>query len=166
MSELVSHVVCASGCLLVALIFSTTLSMFFIGDLLGDLSVKSRLGLVMKSFGDDDVTIRIGLELDESEARFIISTVLEFESADISIWNRGCCFCFACCLFFASVNFVVSSLRVLTIAASLDFCSNVDVLFFDGRSVLFEGDSALRLRSVRRFWVLGFCFLPDGPTCC
>ena len=106
MSESVSFVVCASCCLLDALTFSTTLSIFFFGDLLGDLSVKSRVEIVMKSFGDDDVMIRIGLELDEPEARFIISIVLEFESADRSIWTRGCCFCFACCLFLSSVNFV------------------------------------------------------------
>ena len=77
----VFFVICSSRVWFFALILFTTLSMFLFGD------------LVMKSFGDDEVTIRIGVDVDESEAKFIISIVLELFSDDRSIWISGCCFC-------------------------------------------------------------------------
>ena len=135
-----SFVVCSSRAWLFALFRSTTLSMFLFGD------------LVMKSFGDDEVTIRRGLDVDESEARFVISIVLELVSDDRSIWISGCCFCAGCCsLFLASVSLVC------TIAASFAFCSNADVLFFVDRMVFLEGESAFLFRSVRSFWE--FCWV-------
>ena len=84
MSVSVSFVVCSSRAWLFALIWSTTLSMFLLGD------------LVMKPFGDHEVTIRIGVDVDESEARFIISIVLELVSNDRSIWISEFGFCDGC----------------------------------------------------------------------
>ena len=115
--------------------------------------------LVMKCFCDDEVTIRIGLDVDESEARFII--VLEMVSDDRSIWISGCCFCAGCCsLFLASVSLVCA------IAASFAFCSNADVLFFVGRMVFLDGESAFLFRSVRGFLEFRLDFLLDGPAWC
>ena len=112
----------------------------------------------MKSFGYDEVTIRIGLDVDESEASFIISIVLELVSDDRSIWISGCCFCTNCCsLILASVSLVCA------IAASFDFCSNAEV-FFVGRIVFMDGESAFLFRSVHSFWEFRLDFLLDGPA--
>ena len=143
----VSFVFCSSRAWFFALSRSTTLSMFLFGV------------LVMKSFGDDEVSIRIGLDVDESEARFIISLVLELVSNDRSIWISGCCFCADCCsVFLASVSLVCA------IAASFNFCSNAEVLIFVGQIVFLDGESAFLSRPVRSFWEFRSDFLFNGPA--
>ena len=149
-----------SGSLLFVLFFSRLVGCFILLTTLS-MCLLDFGDLLIKSFGDDEVTIRIGLAADESGAKLTISIVVELLNVDKSIWINDCCFCaFCCCLLLAGVSLV------WVMAASLDFCSKGDVLFFVGRVVLFDGEMALRLRSVGRFWAVeAFCAVACFLVC-